>query len=144
MIRRNITICILLATLTTLAIGSLTPVFKNVQSYLPPYTDIFLHFVAHTILSIAAYQLVSSTTPPSVICAASITLAVLIELLQTLIKDRSAQLADLAAATVASFVVFFIPKDGRYFRPSLAALASYLSPDDDDDEDEHRVGSWAV
>lgn len=104
------------------------------------------HLLAHALIAIAALQITSPLTPPEAITAASVLLAVVLELAQKMfVKGRTARLDDLAAATIGSFAVFLTPRDGRYLMPNCGVLREWLYADDEDeDEDSHRVQSWAV
>lgn len=145
--RRQIFIGVLLVTVLLLLLGAFTSLFKPALAQLPPHFDVLFHFLAHVLLVLCAAQLVPPTVPPEAVCAGSIVAALFLELAQSLgVKGRGAEIADALAATVGSFAVFLVSKDGlKLQRPSLNALTAYLFGDEDEEEEDgHRVGSWAV
>lgn len=146
--RKHICTVVALATFLTLLLGGLTSVFDPIAKLLPARSHLFFHLIAHAVLSLSLLTILSPNVPAEFVCAVSIAIAFAIDLLRALfVAGADAQIADLTAATVGSFLVFIVPRDGSTFvRPSLQALSSFLNPvdNDDDDDDSHRVNSWAV
>lgn len=145
--RRQISAVALLFTSLLLVLGAFTTLFEPLVSHLPPRSDLLFHFLAHAVLVLCAAQLVPPHVPPEAVCAASVAAALLLEFAQRWFVDgRAADFPDAVAASVGSFAVFLVSKDGlRVQRPNFNALTTYLFEDEeDDDEDGHRVGSWAV
>ncbi|PXF40507.1 hypothetical protein BWQ96_09788 [Gracilariopsis chorda] len=143
--RRQISYALLLLTAVLLILGTLTPVFASVLPHLPPHSDIVFHFFAHVVLVLALAAALPSL-PREAACAYSVAAAVLLELAQAVfVRSRNAHLPDIIAATLASFAVFLVPREGKIRPPSAAVFLNWLIPDEDDDDlDSHRVTSWAV
>lgn len=146
MLRKQISLGLLVLTALLLTLGTFSPLFKPLLQYLPPRSDLLFHLLAHAVGAACAAQLLAPAVPPEAVCAASVALAFLLELAQVaFVPGRSADPADAAAATVGSFAAFLVPQGGRLVRPSWATLMGYLwGEEEDDDDDGHRVSSWAV
>lgn len=150
-IRKHLALGLAFVTITLLLIVTLTPAAKPLSRLLPARTHLFFHLIAHALLAAALLHAVPPHIPAEAVCAVSIAIAVLIELVQAaLVGGRTGDIADVAAAAVGSCVVFVIPgRDGAPapIQSSWYALTTFAMPpqdDDDDDDDGHRVGSWAV
>lgn len=146
--RKHIAFAVACGAMFLLLCATLTNVFDPLTAMLPTHSHLLFHLVAHAVLTMGLLHAVPNQVPAEAICAISVCVAFAIEALQSaFVRDRRADLTDVTAATVGSFIIFVLPRDGSSFvRPSWQALMSYVAPadQDDDEEDSHGVGSWAV
>lgn len=142
--RRQIIIAVALLTAILLLLATLTPLFTPLATHLPPHSDLLFHFSAHLILCLTLSHLLS-TPSPELIAVLSITLSVLLELIQHFTDNRSADILDIIAASLATIPLFIAYKDATFTITTPRPARLYASLFDDDEEDDtHRVASWAV
>lgn len=147
--RRAVWVLLVFVTGSLLGLGTLTSLLEPITQLLPSRAHLMGHLLAHAVLVVSILHIIPAAVPAEAVCAASIAIAFALEAVQAaLVKGRTGDLGDVAAATVGSFAVFLFPRDGGFpVRPSWHAFTSYIIPtneEDEDDEDSHRVNSWAV